>query len=197
MHWVSLFLEVPFFTVLGHAMADGAGHSAAYVRAFACVVGWIIAMLVVVVGLLILQPSGRDDRERAAKAGDGANVNPEKLHRPRRWRILRGKTQSVATWSAPTFVENPPRSLISRTTCGSRLRCGWLALGKRGDLSQGPWLHMENRPRWFGPALDRSARAVFMNGCTLHPNGHTLLACESLTGRVLFDLRDPVVGPPG
>jgi MFS family permease len=55
-------LGVPFFTVLGHAMADGIGHSAAYVRAFACVVCWIIAMLVVVGGLLILQPPGGDDR---------------------------------------------------------------------------------------------------------------------------------------
>jgi MFS family permease len=54
-------LEVPFFTVLGHAMANGAGHSASYVRAFACVVCWIIVMLVVVVGLLIVQPAGRDD----------------------------------------------------------------------------------------------------------------------------------------
>jgi EmrB/QacA subfamily drug resistance transporter len=55
-------LGVPFFTVLGHATADGIGHSAAYVRAFACVVCWIIAMLVVVGGLLILQPPGGDDR---------------------------------------------------------------------------------------------------------------------------------------
>ena len=59
-------LEVPFFIGLGHAMADGTGHSAAYVRAFACVVCWISAMLVVVVGLLILQPPGRDDRVTAA-----------------------------------------------------------------------------------------------------------------------------------
>jgi hypothetical protein len=56
-------LGVPFFTVLGHAMADGVGNFAAYVRAFACVVGCIIAMLVVVVGLLILQPPGRADRQ--------------------------------------------------------------------------------------------------------------------------------------
>jgi len=59
-------LGVPFFTVLGHAMADGVGHPAAYVRAFAVVVCWIIAMLVVVLGLLILQPPGRDDRAIAA-----------------------------------------------------------------------------------------------------------------------------------
>jgi len=70
-------LEVPFFTVLGHAMADGVGHSAAYVRAFACVVCWIITMLVVVVGLLIFQPPGRDDRWPADKAGrDGAKAAP-------------------------------------------------------------------------------------------------------------------------
>jgi EmrB/QacA subfamily drug resistance transporter len=55
-------LGVPFFTVLGYAMADGVGHSAAYLRAFACVVGWIIAMLLVIVVLLMLQPPGHDDR---------------------------------------------------------------------------------------------------------------------------------------
>ena len=34
--------------------------------------------------------------------------------------------------------------------------------------------------------------AVFLNGCTLHPDGHTLLACESMTGRVLaIELREP------
>jgi hypothetical protein len=51
-------LGVPFFTVLGRAVADGVDHRTAYVRAFACVVCWIIAMLVVVLGLLILQPAG-------------------------------------------------------------------------------------------------------------------------------------------
>jgi sugar lactone lactonase YvrE len=34
--------------------------------------------------------------------------------------------------------------------------------------------------------------AVFMNGCTPHPDGDTLLVCESVTGRVLaVDLRRP------
>jgi hypothetical protein len=61
-------LGVPFFTVLGHAKADGAGHSAAYVRAFACVVCWIIAMLVVVVGLRILQPPGRAGRASSGQS---------------------------------------------------------------------------------------------------------------------------------
>ena len=51
-------LGVPFFTVLGRAMADGVDHPAAYVRAFACVICWIIALLVVVLGLVILQPPG-------------------------------------------------------------------------------------------------------------------------------------------
>ena len=45
-------LGVPFFTLLGRAMADGVDHPAAYVRAFVCVVCWIVAMLVVVLGLL-------------------------------------------------------------------------------------------------------------------------------------------------
>jgi sugar lactone lactonase YvrE len=34
--------------------------------------------------------------------------------------------------------------------------------------------------------------AVFMNGCTPHPDGDTLLVCESATGRILaIDLRKP------
>lgn len=34
--------------------------------------------------------------------------------------------------------------------------------------------------------------AVFINGCTMHPDGHTLLVCESVTGRILaIDLREP------
>lgn len=52
------------------------------------------------------------------------------------------------------------------------------------------------------------ADAVFMNGCTLHPDGTTLLVCESVTGRVLaVDLAaaghwrawiaDPQLAPPG
>jgi sugar lactone lactonase YvrE len=34
--------------------------------------------------------------------------------------------------------------------------------------------------------------APFINGCALHPDGRALLACESLTGRILaIDLREP------
>jgi sugar lactone lactonase YvrE len=34
--------------------------------------------------------------------------------------------------------------------------------------------------------------AQFVNGCALHPDGHTLLVCLSLTGRILaVDLREP------
>src|SRR5207253_10420065 len=34
--------------------------------------------------------------------------------------------------------------------------------------------------------------ATFMNGCTMHPNGRTLLACESASGHILaIDLGQP------
>ncbi len=34
--------------------------------------------------------------------------------------------------------------------------------------------------------------APFINGCTIHPDGKTLLACESMTGRILaIDMREP------
>jgi hypothetical protein len=68
-------LEVSFFTVLGHAMGEGVGDSAAYVRAFACVVCWIIAMLVVVVGLLICSLRSATIGPPADKAGDGAGAH--------------------------------------------------------------------------------------------------------------------------
>jgi hypothetical protein len=61
-------LGVPFFTVLRHAMAEGAGHSAAYVRAFACGVCWIIALLLVVVVLLMLEPPSHYDRATCNQA---------------------------------------------------------------------------------------------------------------------------------
>jgi sugar lactone lactonase YvrE len=36
------------------------------------------------------------------------------------------------------------------------------------------------------------ADALFINGCTIHPDGKTLLACESMTGRILaIDMREP------
>jgi len=61
-----------------------------------------------------------------------------------------------------------------------------------GALSHGPWLYMEIGPDGSVRHWTDLPNAVFMNGCTLHPNGHTLLACESVTGRILaIDLREP------
>ena len=127
----------------------------------------------------------------------------------------------VATWPAPTFVENlaidsagaifvslyshnrveryypatgatapfadlpaPPMGLAfdaggSLWATGGTFRKGHGYIWKIGrDGSVQHWTDLPD--------------AVFMNGCTLHPNGHTLLACESLTGRILaIDLREP------
>ena len=48
---------------------------------------------------------------------------------------------------------------------------------------------------WFRPALTtmvRTSGRLFINGCTVHPNGGTLLVCESASGRILaVDLGQP------
>ncbi len=127
----------------------------------------------------------------------------------------------VATWAAPTFVENlaidpagaifvslyshnrvdrydpatgaaAPFADLPAPPVGLAFDADGSLWATGGTFRQGPGYIWK-----IGP--DRSVQhwtdlpdAVFMNGCTLHPNGHTLLACESLTGRILaIDLREP------
>jgi len=53
-----------------------------------------------------------------------------------------------------------------------------------GEVGKGPgfiWRIRSGRPELWAEISD----AVFMNGCAQHPDGRTLLVCESVTGRIL------------
>jgi sugar lactone lactonase YvrE len=127
----------------------------------------------------------------------------------------------VATWPAPTFVENlaidPAGAIFVSLYSHNRVDRYDPATGTVTAFADLPAAPMglafdTDGALWAtggtfreGPGYvwkigpDGSARhwtdlpdAVFMNGCTLHPDGRWLLACESLTGRILaVDLREP------
>ena len=60
-----------------------------------------------------------------------------------------------------------------------------------GTLSRGLDMSTEWSGR-RGPTMVRTSGRLFMNGCTVHPNGGTLLVCESASGRILaIDLGQP------
>jgi sugar lactone lactonase YvrE len=127
----------------------------------------------------------------------------------------------VATWPAPTFVENlaidsvgvifaslyshhridrydpatgvtAPFAALPAPPLGLAFDAGGSLWATGGTMRTGPgYLWKIGRDGSVQHWTDLPD-AVFMNGCTLHPNGHTLLACESLTGRILaIDLREP------
>jgi sugar lactone lactonase YvrE len=129
--------------------------------------------------------------------------------------------QVVATWSAGSFVENLAidsagavfvslysHNRVDRYDPASGLTTPFAHLPAPGmglafDAEGSLWA--TGGPFRKGPgyiwkiAPDGSVQhwadlpdALFINGCTLHPDGRTLLACESLTGRILaIDLREP------
>jgi len=128
--------------------------------------------------------------------------------------------QVVATWPARTFLENIAidkagmifvsvysHNRIDRYDPARGLTTAFAVLpappmGLAFDASGVLWVTGGKFPE--GPgfvwkiAADGSVQhwsdlpdAPFINGCTLHPDGRTLLACESLTGRILaIDLRE-------
>jgi sugar lactone lactonase YvrE len=129
--------------------------------------------------------------------------------------------RAVATWPAGSFAENlvvrADGAVCVALYSGNRIDCfdpGTGATSVFADLDAPPmglaldkdgtlWATGGAFPTgpghvWriaAGGAIQRwadLADAPFINGCTLHPDGRTLLACESLTGRILaIDLRRP------
>ncbi len=127
----------------------------------------------------------------------------------------------VATWPAPTFVENlaidsagaifvslyshnrvdrydpatgatAPFADLPAPPMGLAFDAGGSLWATGGTFRKGPGYIWKIGPDGSVQHWTDLPDAVFMNGCTLHPNGHTLLACESLTGRILaIDLREP------
>ena len=61
-----------------------------------------------------------------------------------------------------------------------------------GDVGQAPGYVWRVSPAGEVQEWVQIPDAIFMNGCTPHPDGDTLLICESVTGRILaVDLRTP------
>jgi sugar lactone lactonase YvrE len=58
---------------------------------------------------------------------------------------------------------------------------------RKGRATSGEWAQ-DGTVRLWTDLPD----VLFINGCTIHPDGKTLLACESMTGRILaIDMREP------
>jgi sugar lactone lactonase YvrE len=91
-----------------------------------------------------------------------------------------------ATGATTTFAEVPAPPMGLAFDAGGVL---WIAAG---TLREGPgYVYRVERDgavrRWC-----ELPDALFTNGCTVHPNGGTLLVCESASGRILaIDLRQP------
>ena len=120
----------------------------------------------------------------------------------------------VATWPAPTFVENLAiaGSIFASLYSHNRVDRYDPATGATSPFADLPAPPMglafdAGGSLWATGGTFRKGLAIWkigpdgsvqhwtdllVNGCTLHPNGYTLLACESLTGRVLaIDLHEP------
>jgi sugar lactone lactonase YvrE len=127
----------------------------------------------------------------------------------------------VATWPAPTFVENlaidsagaifvslyshnrvdrydpatgaaAPFADLPVPPVGLAFDATGSLWATAGTFRKGPGYIWKIGPDGSVQHWTDLPDAVFINGCTLHPNGHTLLACESLTGQILaINLREP------
>ena len=128
--------------------------------------------------------------------------------------LLRSKLATVATWKAPAFLENlaidaegavfvtvyshnrvdryDPATGATTTFAevpappmGLAFDAGGVLWMTGGTLCEGPgyiWrVERSGAVRQWCELPD----APFMNGCTMHPNGRTLLVCESASGHIL------------
>ena len=129
---------------------------------------------------------------------------------------------TVATWKAPAFLENlavdadgavfvtvyshnrvdryDPATGATTTFAevpappmGLAFDAERRALDDRRNAARGAWIYLASRARAVPSGNGANFRTpLFMNGCTMHPNGRTLLACESASGHILaIDLGQP------
>jgi len=91
-----------------------------------------------------------------------------------------------ATRTTTTFAEVPaPPMGLAFDASGVLWMTG-------GTLREGPGYIWRAEPSGAVRQWCELPDALFMNGCTLHPNGRTLLACESASGHILaIDLDQP------
>lgn len=91
-----------------------------------------------------------------------------------------------ATRTTTTFAEVPaPPMGLAFDASGVLWMTG-------GTLREGPGYIWRAEPSGAVQQWCELPDALFMNGCTMHPNGRTLLACESASGHILaIDLGQP------
>jgi sugar lactone lactonase YvrE len=124
------------------------------------------------------------------------------------------KVRTVATWPASSFVENlaidsrgavfvslhsdnridrydpatgrtDPFADLSAPPMGLAFGTDGFLWVTGGPFPKGPGYIWRIAPDGLVEHWVDLPDAVFMNGCTFHPDGRTLLACESVTGRIL------------
>jgi hypothetical protein len=128
---------------------------------------------------------------------------------------------TVATWNAPAFLENlavdadgavfvtvyshkrvdrydlatgakTPFAEVPAPPMGLALDAGGVLWVTGGTLYEGPGFIWQVARTGAVRQWCELPGATFMNGCTMHPNGRTLLACESSSGHILaIDLGQP------
>ena len=128
---------------------------------------------------------------------------------------------TVATWRAPAFLENlaidaegavfvtvyshkrvdrydpatratTPFAEVPAPPMGLAFDASGVLWMTGGTLREGPGYIWRVEPSGAVRQWCELPDARFMNGCALHPNGRTLLACESASGHILaIDLDQP------
>jgi hypothetical protein len=131
------------------------------------------------------------------------------------------EASTVATWRAPAFLENlavdaegtifvtvyshnridryDPTARTTTTFAevpappmGLAFDAGGVLWTTGGTLREGPGYIWRVERSGAVQQWCELPDALFMNGCTMHPNGRTLLACESASGQILaIDLGQP------
>src|SRR5712672_1068749 len=121
---------------------------------------------------------------------------------------------SVATWKAPAFLENlavdaegavfvtvyshkrvdrydpatgatTPFAEVPAPPMGLAFDAGGVLWMTGGTLREGPGYIWRVERSGAVQQWCELPDALFMNGCTMHPSGRTLLACESASGHLL------------
>jgi sugar lactone lactonase YvrE len=106
----------------------------------------------------------------AVDAAGGVHVSLHSHHRIDRFDPTTRRVEEFARLTAPAAG-------LAFDAAGSL----WVTGGVVGQSPGYVWRIRSGQPELWVEILD----AVFMNGCTPHPDGRTLLVCESVTGRIL------------
>jgi len=136
------------------------------------------AWLPVLSQIVAAWPVGHFAENLAMAANGDVFVTIHTHSRIDRWHAATGEVTTFATFPAPVAgIACAPDGIL------------WVTGGVLGQAPGFIWkLGPDGQPMEWAQVQD----AVFLNGCTFHPDGRHLLVCESMTGRVLaIDLTQP------